>query len=174
MVDVFGFCKYRTKSAYVRVIAGKLPKEETEKSRKRKKRTAVRKQNQITEETLFCAGWIVVITSLGAGYCGEEIFYLYRSRWQVELLLKRLKQNFSITVEKAGSKQYAETMILLQLILWVIAEHQAFLCECYLKEKTEEEKTVYSTYENCRIAFEQIKTILCLSWGLFIDLTKGE
>jgi len=31
-------------------------------------------------------------------------------------------------------------MILLQVIIWVIAEHQAFLCECYLKEKRGEEK----------------------------------
>ena len=65
-------------------------------------------------------------------------------------------------------------MILLQLIIWVIAERQAFLCERYLKEKRGEEKTIYSTYENCKITFEQIKTILCLSWGLFIDLTKEE
>ncbi|WP_289691240.1 hypothetical protein [Bacteroides acidifaciens] len=31
-------------------------------------------------------------------------------------------------------------------------------------------ETIYSTYENCMIAFIQIKTILCLPWGLFIDL----
>ncbi len=123
---------------------------------------------------MFCSGWIVVITTLGIEYSGEEILYLYRIRCQVERLFKRLKQNFSITTTKAGSKQYAETMILLQVIIWVIAERQAFLCECYLKEKRGEEKTVYSTYENCKIAFEQIKMILCLSWGLFIDLTKEE
>lgn len=74
-VDIFGFCKYRTKTASVRVIAKKLPKEQAEKARKRKKRTASRKQNQITEDTLFCAGWMVIITSLGAEYCGEEILY---------------------------------------------------------------------------------------------------
>ena len=34
MLDIFGFCKYREKTAFVRVIAGKL----TEKARKRKKR----------------------------------------------------------------------------------------------------------------------------------------
>ena len=44
------------------------------------KRTVVRKQDQITEETLFCAGWMVVIISLGVEYCGEGILYLYRSR----------------------------------------------------------------------------------------------
>ena len=50
------------------------------------------------------------------------------------------------------------------------AEHQSFLCERILKEKTERMETIYSTYENCMIAFIQIKTILCLPWGLFIDL----
>lgn len=55
------------------------------------KSTASRKQNKITEDALFCAGWIVVITSLGIEYCGEEILHLYKSRWQVELLFKRLK-----------------------------------------------------------------------------------
>lgn len=174
MVDVFGFCRYKSKTGFVRVAAQKLPEGQAEKSRKRKRRKASKNQKSITQDALFCAGYVVVITTLGAEYSGEEILYLYRSRWQVELLFKRFKQNFSITAEKAGSKQYAETMILLQLIIWVIAERQAFLCECYLKEKTEEEKTVYSTYENCRIAFEQIKTILCLSWGLFIDLTNEE
>ena len=106
-----------TKKAFVRVIAGKLPDGQAEKSRKRKKSTALRKQNQITEETLFCAGWIVLVTSLGTGYCSEEILYLYRNRWQVELLFKRFKQNFSITTLKAGSTKYAETEVLLWLII---------------------------------------------------------
>ena len=117
ILDIYGFCKYMTKKAFVRVIAGKLPDGQAEKSRKCKKNTALRKQNHITEETLFCAGWIVVVTSLGAGYCSEEILYLYRNRWQVELLFKRFKQNFSITTLKAGSTKYAETEVLLWLII---------------------------------------------------------
>ena len=168
-MDIFGFCKYKTKTAFVRVIAKKLPKEETEKARKRKKNTASRKQNQITEDTLFCAGWIVVITSLGIEYCGEEILYLYRSRWQVELLFKRFKQNFSITTLKAGSTSYAETEVLLWLIIWVISERQSFLTECFLARK--KETVIYSVYEKCKVAFLQIKEILCLSWSQFLDLT---
>lgn len=170
MIDVFGFCRYRNKTGYVRVIAQKLPEHQAQKARKRKKRKACKNQNQITEDTLFCAGYMVVITSLGAEYSGEEILNLYRSRWQVELLFKRVKQSFSITTIKAGNTNYAEALVLLQLILWIIAEHQSFLCERILKEKTERMETIYSTYENCMIAFIQIKTILCLPWGLFIDL----
>ena len=67
-------------------------------------------------ETLLSAGWVMAITSLGAEYSGEEIMYLYRSRWQVELLFKRFKQNFSIQTIKADSAAYAETETLLWLI----------------------------------------------------------
>ena len=112
---------------------------------------------------------MVVITSLGTEYCGEEILHLYRSRWQVELLLKRFKQNFSITTLKAGNINYAETEVLLWLIIWVISEQQSFLAECFLKEKNE--MADYSVYEKCKLAFLQIREILCLSWSQFIDIT---
>lgn len=170
ILDIYGFCKYMTKKVFVRVIAGKLPDGQAEKSRKRKKSKALRKQNHITEETLFCAGWIVVVTSLGTGYCSEEILYLYRNRWQVELLFKRFKQNFSITTLKAGSTKYAETEVLLWLIIWVISERQSFLAECFLKEKNE--IADYSVYEKSKLAFLQIREILCLSWSQFIDITN--
>lgn len=169
MVDIFGYCKYMKKTSFVRIIAEKLPKEEAEKARKRKKSTASKKQNKITKDTLFCAGWIVLITSLGIEYCGEEILHLYRNRWQVELLFKRFKQNFSITTLKAGSTNYAETEVLLWLVIWVISERQTFLAECFLVEKGESEN--YYIYEKYKIAFLQIKEILCLSWSQFIDIT---
>lgn len=133
-----------------------------------KSKKASKNQHQIGEDTLFCAGWLTVITSLGAEYCGEEILHLYRSRWQVELLFKRFKQNFSIHTIKAGSSAYAETETLLWLIIWTIAERQSFQVECFLAQKKE---GPYSTYEECKLSFIQITEILHLSWSLFVDLT---
>lgn len=172
--EVFGMCRYKNKTGFVRVIAQKLPKEQAEKAKKRKKRKASKNQRKITEDTLFYAGYIVVITSLGVEYSGEEILHLYRSRWQVELLFKRFKQNFSITVAKAGSTRYAESLLLLQLIIWIMTERQAFECECYLRKNAENVNMVYSIYENCRIAFVQIKTILCLEWSIFLNPADKE
>ena len=169
MLDIFGFCKYREKTAFVRVIAGKLTGKQSEKARKRKKKTALRKRQEITDDTLFCAGWVVVITSLGIEYCGEEILHLYRSRWQVELLFKRFKQNFSITTLKAGSTKYAETEVLLWLVIWAMSEQQQFLSECFLAGK--KETVNCPVYEKCKIYFVQIKEILCLPWGQFINFT---
>lgn len=167
-VDIFGFCRYGKKSAFVRVIANRMPEEKAEKTRKRTKRRASKNQQKIRQDTLLCAGWVVLITSLGAEYSGEEIVYLYTSRWQVELLFKRFKQNLSITTLKAGSAAYAEAEVLLWLIIWTAVERQAFLAECFLAEKGECD---YSVYTLSKVSFLQITEALNLSWGLFIDLT---
>lgn len=92
---------------------------------------------------------------------------LYRSRWQVELLFKRFKQNFSVTTIKAGSTNYAEAVTLLWLIIWTITERQAFMSDCFLIGKQE---NTYSTYEKCKISFLQVTKILYLSCSVFIDL----
>lgn len=167
-MDMFGLCRYKEKSGFVRVIAHKLSDGQAKKARKRKTRKASKNQRRLGTDTLICAGWVVVITSLGAEYCGEEILHLYRSRWQVELLFKRFKQNFTIHTIKPGSAAYAESEILLWLIIWTIAERQSFQAECFLAEKWE---TSYSAYEQCKISFIQTTEVLRLSWSLFVDLT---
>lgn len=170
--DVFGWCRYGNKTQFVRIVMKKLPKAQAEKARKRKRRIASKKQYHMKEETLLSAGYVVVMTSLGAEYDVEEIPAIYANRWQVELFFKRFKQSFSITTTKAGSTNYAHVLILLYLIIWVIAERQSFLCECYLIQKGESETELYSVYESCMIAFLRVKTILCLPWAL-VDLTAN-
>jgi len=94
--------------------------------------------------------------------------HLYKSRWQIELLFKRFKQNFSITALKAGGTAYAEAEVLLWLVIWTAVERQAFLAESFLAEK---EEYSYSTYTLCKTTFLQITEALRLSWSLFIDVT---
>jgi len=53
-------------------------RQKRQESKKREK--PVKNQSKIGEDTLFCAGYMVVITSLGSEYSGEEILYLYKSR----------------------------------------------------------------------------------------------
>ena len=71
-IDVFGFCNYKGKTSFVRVIAHKLPACQAAKARKRKTRKASKNQRRLGAERLLSAGWLIVITSLGAEYCGEE------------------------------------------------------------------------------------------------------
>ena len=99
-VEKFLFCMYEGKKYPVRLIAQELPKEQAEKARKRKEKKAQKNQQNLKEETLFYGKYIILITSLGVEYDREEILYIYRSRWQVELLFKRFKQNLKIQTLK--------------------------------------------------------------------------
>ncbi len=155
------------KTGLVRVIAHKLPDGQATQARKRKTCKASKNQPQVGSDTLLCAGWVTVITSLGAEHCGEEILHLYRSRWQVELLFKRFKQNFNTHTIKSGGVAYAESETLLWLIIWTIAERQSFQAERFLVKKWE---TSYSVYEQCKLSFIQVTEVLRLSWSLFADL----
>ena len=171
-LELFGFCVYEKKRYPVRLIAQELPNEQAEQARKRKKKKAQKNQSNLKEETLFYGNYVIVITSLGVEYDREEILSIYRSRWQIELLFKRFKQNLKITTLQQGSEAYAEAMVLLWMMIWLITEKQVFLSEQFLKQKEEQEKQEYSCWEVCRVAFCQIKEILCMSWSLFVDLKK--
>ena len=169
-MEWFGFCQYEKEWYPVRMIAQKLPAEKAAQSRKRKQRKAQKNSSKIKETTLFYADYVILITSLGVEYDREEILFLYRSRWQVELLFKRFKQNLSILTLRAGSEAYAEAVVLLWLLIWILTEKQVFLTERFLKEKEDEQERIfYSCWELCRVAFFQTKEILCMSWSLFVD-----
>lgn len=172
-IEQTGFCQYKNKRYFVRVIAQELPKGKAEAARKRKKRKARKTQCNIQEKTLLYADYVIVITSLGMEYDREEILYLYRSRWQVELLLKRFKQNLQITTIRMANECYAESMVLLWLILWTMTEQKRIRRESMLKKKEERIRKInISCWEESKLDFLQIKEILCLSWSRFVDVNN--
>ena len=75
------------------------------------------------------------MTSLGESYSAEDILKLYRARWQVELLFKRIKQFFKVTKLRAATVQHSKVLILLWLIIWSLTERQVVAAEIYLKAK---------------------------------------
>ena len=78
----------------VRVCVMKKGKEETEKSGHKQTRRAVKSQRVLSQESIAANEFIVVATNLP--YAAEEIFELYRARWQIELVFKRLKSLFDL------------------------------------------------------------------------------
>jgi uncharacterized protein YegP (UPF0339 family) len=64
----------------------------TEAARKKAREKAKRKGNEIQPETLEYAEYVMVLCSANRQTVSvEEALYLYRGRWQVELVFKRLK-----------------------------------------------------------------------------------
>lgn len=168
--EVTGFVKYQKRFYFVRLILGQIPEEKAQMARKRKKRRAQKDGCKIKSETLEFAGFVILATSLGIEYSKEEILSLYRSRWQVELLFKRIKQNFRIHTLRAASEKYAFTLIYLWLIVWLLTEKQVLKFEqALIKNKAKKERI--SQWDLCRFYFIRTVQLLELTWSLFVDPT---
>lgn len=166
--EITGFVKHQKQFYFVRLMIGQIPEEKAEKARKRKKRRAQKDGFQVKAETLEYAGFVMLATSLGIEYDKEEIFSLYRSRWQVELLFKRIKQNFKIQTIRAASEKYAFALIYLWLIIWLLTERQVMKAEqSFIENKVKREQI--SLWDLCRFYFIRIVTLLQLSWSLFVE-----
>lgn len=117
-----GFCRYNGRRYPVRLIASKLPADKVAATRKRKKRKAQKAGRKITSRTLQLAAWLLLITTLDASWSASEVLRLYRARWQVELLFKRLKQLLGVADLRCRERAAVEATVRALLIAWVLQE----------------------------------------------------
>jgi hypothetical protein len=61
------------------------------KAQARVKRESMRNQTQMQDDTLEAANYVFVFTTLPETYSASTVMELYRGRWQIELVFKRLK-----------------------------------------------------------------------------------
>jgi hypothetical protein len=80
-----------------RIVALRKSLEAAEKAKKEIHREAAKKQRKTRPETLEYAEYTIVFTSLSRHYfSAKEVLDLYRYRWQIELVFKRLKSIIGI------------------------------------------------------------------------------
>ena len=169
IVDFECYALNGKKKLPVRIVASQLPEDKKADAIKRKKRSASKRQTkQMKPETLIYAEWVIILTSMDGAYTAEEILEIYRSRWQVELLFKRIKQHFKVTKIRPSSQKYCEAVVLLWLIIWSLVEKQVYLAEIHLIEKGIDMNRfspwVYSSY-----FFQKIKTMIESLWATILD-----
>jgi hypothetical protein len=167
-IDINCFIKHENKLMSVRVIASRLPEDKIEAAIKRKKRKSQKNQSKIKPETLLYAEWVIVVTSLDSSYSKEEILAIYRSRWQIELLFKRIKQNLKIHTIRPASKKYAFALIQLWLIVWAITEKQVFEFEKLLVQKNIDLQQV-SNWSICSFFYSRTVFVIEAQWALLVD-----
>jgi hypothetical protein len=121
------WCVYEDKKYHVRIIASALPPEKAAEARKRREQEAKKKGKQLQPDTLFLVGWTLLITNLPKRpWSYKHIIQLYRARWQIELLFKRMKQVMSMHVIRSKTPQGCESSLLAWLVLWALQEQEAY------------------------------------------------
>ena len=106
-----------------RLIACSLPEEAAERARAKERKKASKQQRHLKEETLSLCGWFLLFTSLPQkDWLDEQVLTLYRARWQIELVIKRLKQLLKLAQLRGKTALTNEATILALLVAWSLLQ----------------------------------------------------
>lgn len=116
-------CQYDGQSIAVRVIAQSLPHEAAERARQERRESSRRHGRVIQEDTLFLAGWVLLVSTLDPSLWTPSLaLRLYRARWQIELLFKRMKQLLRLNQLRSTHPQTVQATLLALLLAWALQE----------------------------------------------------
>lgn len=117
---------FQERTFHLRLIAQSLSKEAAERARAKARRKANKQQRHLQEETLLLAGWLLILTSLPIQtWSDEHVLCLYRARWQIELVIKRMKQVLKLAHLRGKTQETNEATLLAVLVCWALQEQEA-------------------------------------------------
>lgn len=127
-----------------RLIACSLPEEAAERARAKERRKASKQQRQLKEETLYLCGWLLLFTSFPATeWSDEQVLALYRARWQIELLIKRMKQVLKLAQLRGKTALTNEATILVLLVAWSLVQSEVASARQMLSQAVEQWQTAH-------------------------------
>jgi hypothetical protein len=118
-----GWCAWEQQRYPVRLLAAQLPPAAAEAARRRVRRKAQKKGRTPSATALLLADWVLLITTLAASVWPlAAVLRLYRARWQVELVFKRMKQLLRLNQIRSTHHTSVEATVRALLIAWVLQE----------------------------------------------------
>jgi hypothetical protein len=115
----------------LRLLAGRLSPQAAKREAYRRRRKAVKVGAQVQAQTLVYAAWLLLITSLpAADWSMADVLTLYRARWQVELLFKRIKHLLRLHGVPSSTSSANEAFLAWSLVGWALLDRQVdHVCE---------------------------------------------
>ena len=157
-----GWCRLAGQRYAVRLVAAPLPPEQAARAGARTARKAQRKQRRLGPDARFLAGWLLVVTTLAArDWPADELLRLYRARWQVELVFKRLKQLLRVRALRCQRTEVAEATVRALLIAWVVQEDLGAQLRQALAA---EARRPVSSWQLAQLSVATLRQAVCGSW----------
>src|SRR5262249_18065549 len=119
----------------LRLIAFRLSQHQQEKAERRTKDKAKKNQQKVRPHTLYFSGWVLIVTTLPKEHwSNQQILQLYRARWHIELLFKRIKQLLKRQSLRCKTAATAKSTILLLLLGWALLEEESAAVRLAIKD----------------------------------------
>ena len=107
----------------LRLVAIRKSPEQIEAAKRKARKSAIKGQNAISQNTLVAAEWVILITSLDQhSFTTTDVLDLYRLRWRIELGFKRLKSLVGLSGPPGTHSDSARPYILAHLLLMLLLE----------------------------------------------------
>jgi Transposase DDE domain len=161
-----GWCRWAGQRYPVRLVAAKLDPTATRRARCRARRKAQKAGRTLTTPTLAVAGWLLLITTLATGtWSTADVLYIYRARWQVELVFKKMKQLLRLNQIRSKHLTSVEATVRALLIAWALHEDTITLLRTLLSASTPPEMTVLSSWLLSGLGLDTLRQQVQGSWS---------
>ena len=142
-----GWCHWEGRRYRVRLVAVKLDAQTVHAARRRARRKAQKAGRTLTAPTLTVAGWVLLITTLDAGtWTAADVLYVYRARWQVELVFKKMQQLLRLNQLRTKHPASVEATVRALLVAWALHEGTTTLLRTLLRATATTERAVVSSW----------------------------
>jgi hypothetical protein len=162
-----GWCTAEDGERYqVRLIAAKLPPKEAAAARRRARQNAQKHGRTVQPTTLLVAGWVLLITSLPARcWDAPSVLRLYRVRWQVELVYKRMKSILRLGALRGRTAQSIEASVLALLVAWALQEAEAAWVRQHLARLARDVAAIPSSWTLTSLSVDTLRQQVRGAWG---------
>src|SRR5215831_1129036 len=161
-----GWCRWAGQRYPVRLVAAKLDPTATRRARCRAHRKAQKAGRTLTTPTLAVAGWLLLITTLDPGtWSMADVLYVYRARWQVELVVKKMKQLLRLNQIRSKHLTSVEATVRALLIAGALHEDTSTLLRTLLSASTRPAMTVLSSWLLSGLGLDTLRQQVQGSWS---------
>jgi hypothetical protein len=161
-----GWCRWEGRRYAVRLVAAKLDPAAAQRARRRRRRKAQKAGRTITASTLAVAGWLLLITTLAAGpWSAADVLYVYRARWQVELVFKKMKQLLRLNQIRSKHPTSVEATVRALLVAWALHEGTTTLLRTLLSATATPDKAVVSSWLLSGLGLDTLRQQVQGTWS---------
>jgi hypothetical protein len=125
---VVGWCGSGRQESRIglRLLAVRLSPEQRDQAQRRKKRKASNEPRTLQADTLYLAGWVLLVTTLPKEqWSDQQVVSLYQARWHIELLFKRIKQLLHQQRLRCTTAATALPTLIFLLVGWALLEQES-------------------------------------------------
>jgi hypothetical protein len=156
----------------VRVIARAIPPDKADKNRQKLLAEAKRKKKRPDQRSLLAAGFVMVVSNLPELTWGAaNILELYRFRWQIELVFKRLKSLLKFDQLRSTDPSLTQVYLLTKLLVALLLTEAEWSLILSSPDSFHDPERPLSLWRFTQLTLEAFRSAVCgfLTWDRILQ-----